>query len=278
MTETRPTDAPAGTDTSDAVAMAVARLLDAAAAGTPCSPVRDLIGPDDVDAAYAVQQRIAAARTGAGGRVVGRKIGLTSVAVQQQLGVYQPDFGVLFEDMGYLDGDTVPYASVPQPKVEAEVAFLLGADLVDGELDLAHVRAAVDEMAAALEICSSRIAGWDITFADTIADNASAGAYVLGSTRRRLADVDPREVVMTMSIDGDVVSTGDGAACMGDPLLALQWLARRARELGDPLRAGQVVLSGALGPMRPVAPGAQVRAVISGLGEVSVRFSAEGAT
>ncbi|WP_312856154.1 2-keto-4-pentenoate hydratase [Nocardioides pelophilus] len=206
---------------------------------------------------------------------MGRKIGLTSAAVQAQLGVDQPDFGVLFDDMSYDDGAAVPFDAVLQPRVEAEVAFILGADLAEGELDLDQVRAAVDFALPALEICGSRIVDWDISFGDTVADNASAGAYVLGADRVRLETVEPREVEMVMRIDDEIVSTGTGAACLGDPLLALQWLARQARELGSPLRAGQVVLSGALGPMRPVAPGATVTAEISGLGSVSVRFTAE---
>jgi len=252
---------------------AAERLASAARTGVPCPPVRDLIGRTDVDAAYAVQQRLTAARVAAGGRVVGRKIGLTSPAVQQQLGVDRPDFGMLFDDMGYADGDTVPVERLLQPRVEAEVAFVLGADLADGELDLAQVRAAVDHAVAAIEICDSRVAGWDISFADTVADNASAGLYVLGAQRRTLDEVEPREVTMRMTVTGQEDSTGAGTACLGDPLLAVQWLARQARDLGQPLRSGQVILSGALGPMRPVVPGAEATATISGLGTVSVRFT-----
>lgn len=258
-----------------AVQEAADRLWAADRSGVPCPPVRDLIGRDDLPAAYAVQQRLTDRRVAAGARVVGRKIGLTSPAVQEQLGVDQPDFGVLFDDMAHADGDTVPFGAVLQPRVEAEIAFVLGHDLVEGALDAAQVRAAVDHAVAALEICGSRVAGWDISLGDTVADNASAGAYVLGSQRRTLADLEPRDVTMSMGIDGQVVSTGDGAACLGDPLQAVAWLARTARDFGEPLRAGQVVLSGALGPMRPVPPGASVRADISGLGGVSIRFSTE---
>jgi 2-keto-4-pentenoate hydratase len=255
-----------------AVDEAADRLIRAAASGNPCPPVRDLIGRDDLVAAYAVQQRVTDARLASGARVVGRKIGLTSVAVQQQLGVDQPDFGILFDDMAFGDGAEVPAGTVLQPRVEAEVAFVLKDDLVEGPLDAAQVRDAVDHAVAALEVCGSRVEGWDISFGDTVADNASAGAYVLGTERRTLDEVEPRDVVMSMSVDGEQVSTGNGAACLGDPIEAVVWLARQARELGDPLRAGLVVLSGALGPMRPVAPGAHVTATISGLGSVSVSF------
>lgn len=205
-----------------------------------------------------MQQRVTAARPERGARVVGHKIGLTSSAVQRQLGVDQPDSRVLLDDMGYADGDTVPYASVLQPRVEAEIAFVLGEDLAEGPLDLARVRAAVDHAVAALEICGSRIAGWDITLSDTVADNASAGAFVLGRQRRGLAEFEPRTAVMEMSVDGRTVSEGTGADC-----------------LGDPLRAGHVVLSGALGPMSPLAPGAQVTAAIGGLDTVTISIGKE---
>jgi 2-keto-4-pentenoate hydratase len=256
-----------------AVTEAAARLRDAAAAGTPVLPVRDLIGRDDVAAAYAVQLLNVRARLDAGATVVGRKIGLTSPAVQAQIGVDQPDFGVLFDDMAYADGDTIRVDAVLQPKVEAEVAFLLKEDLVEGDLDRDQVRSAIDHAVAAIEVCGSRVAGWDISFGDTVADNASAGVYVLGTERRTLAEVEPAEVTMSMTVDGEEVSTGNGAACLGDPLNAVVWLARKARELGEPLRAGQVVLSGALGPMRAVHPGASVAVTISGLGSVSASFS-----
>ena len=260
-------------DQPTAVQSAAVRLRQTAESGIACAPVRDLIGSDDVATAYAVQEQLTAERVQRGARVVGRKIGLTSPAVQQQLGVDQPDFGILFADMAHESGATVEHASVMQPKVEAEVAFVLGSDLVDGELELQQVRAAVDYAVAAIEICGSRIRNWDITFGDTVADNASAGAYVLGTQRRTLDGFEPRDVEMTMTVTGEEDSTGNGAACLGDPLIAVQWLARQARELGNPLRAGQVILSGALGPMRPAAPGAVATAEITGLGNVSVTFS-----
>ncbi|GGI98395.1 2-keto-4-pentenoate hydratase [Streptomyces brasiliensis] len=258
------------------IAAAAERVAEAFASGVPCAPVRDLIGRDDLGAAYAVQAALTERRLAAGASIVGRKIGLTSEAVQQQLGVDQPDFGVLFDDMAYAEGDTIPFEQVLQPRAEAEIAFVLGADLADGPLDREQVRAAIAYGVPALEICGSRIAGWDISFGDTVADNASAGAYVLGAERLELDEFDPVAVAMSMTVNGEEVSTGSGAACLGDPVEAVVWLARTARELGEPLRAGQVVLSGALGPMRPVAAGDTVTATLSGLGAVTVRFS-EGA-
>ena len=261
------------TTTDAAIAAAADRLLCASDAGVPCPPVRDLIGADDLAAAYAVQQRVAQARLARGATVVGRKIGLTSRAVQQQLGVDQPDFGILFDDMAYHDGSTVPPDAVMQPRVEAEVAFVLKDDLADGALDTDQVRGAIDYAVAALEICGSRVTNWDISFGDTVADNASAGAYVLGNQRKTLDEVEPASVVMSMTIDGEEVSTGTGTACLDDPINAVVWLARQARDLGEPLLAGQVILSGALGPMRPAEPGATVAASITGLGSVSISFS-----
>ncbi|MBF6354189.1 fumarylacetoacetate hydrolase family protein [Nocardia higoensis] len=255
------------------VAAAADRLITAATTGRPCAPLRELIGPDDVGTAYRIQERFNAARRAQGVTVVGRKIGATSQAVQQQLGVDQPDFGVLFSDMAYSDGDEIDIARLLQPKAEAEVAFFLAEDLAEGPLDLAQCRAAVGWATAALEIVDSRITDWDISFADTVADNASSGVYVLGAARVTLDEFEPVEVTMSMSIDGEVVSTGNGAACLGDPLNALAWLAQKAREFGEPLRKGQVILSGALGPMRPLHPGATVVATIDGVGAVSASFS-----
>lgn len=249
------------------------RLLRAAATGQPCAPIRDLVGATNASLAYAVQQVVTETRIRAGSSVVGRKIGLTSAAVQRQFDVDQPDFGSLFDDMEYVGGDELPIGRFIQPMVGAEIAFMLAEDLTGGDLDLAQVRNAIGYATAALEVCDSRVAGWDVSFADTVADNASAGAYVLGPLRRRLDDFEPKDVTMTMSLAGQEVSQGEGTACLGDPLAAVQWLARKARELGDPLRAGQLVLSGALGPLRPAVPGDRVCANLVGLGAVSCRFS-----
>ncbi|MFE3000226.1 2-keto-4-pentenoate hydratase [Nocardia sp. NPDC059246] len=241
-----------------AVLIAAERLSAATRTGVPVPAVRDLIGPDDVELAYAVQRIGTSRRVESGARIVGRKIGLTSPAVQQQLGVNQPDFGVLFDDMNVSETPAPHRPRLLQPKVEAELAFVLGADLDLDQLDALTVRGAVAYAVPAVEIVDSRIADWDISFADTVADNASSGWFALGSDRLSLDEFDPWEVEMTMAIDGEIVSTGTGSACLGDPLNALAWLARTAREFGDPLRAGEIVLSGALGPMAPLRPGARV--------------------
>ncbi|MFC8529953.1 2-keto-4-pentenoate hydratase [Nocardia sp. NPDC057227] len=250
------------TTATPAVLAAAERLHTALATGVPAPPVRDLIGSDDIAAAYAVQSLGTMRRRNAGARVIGRKIGLTSPAVQRQLGVDQPDFGVLFADMQVPATPPEHRPRLLQPRVEAELAFVLATDLDDDHLDAHTVRDAVDHAVAALEIVDSRIADWDITFGDTVADNASSGWFTLGERQLALAEFEPRDITMRMSFGDDVVSEGTGAACLGDPLEALTWLARTAREFGDPLRAGDIVLSGALGPMAPLVAGVRVHAAL----------------
>ncbi|MFG3025345.1 2-keto-4-pentenoate hydratase [Streptomyces sp. NPDC048254] len=256
-----------------AVAEAAVRLTRAAHDRQPCAPVRDLLGASDISLAYAVQRRVIGDRIAAGARVVGRKIGLTSESVQRQVGVDRPDFGVLLDDMDVTGLPAVPSDRLLQPRVEAEIAFVLAEDLDDDDLDVERVRAAVGHAVAALEIVDSRVADWDIAITDTVADNASSGLFVLGQQQVGVGEFEPRGVTMRLYADGKLASEGDGAACLGDPFAALLWLARTAREFGDPLRAGQVVLSGALGPLVPTPPGITVRAEMSGLGSVTATFS-----
>ncbi|MFG2059291.1 2-keto-4-pentenoate hydratase [Micromonospora sp. NPDC048930] len=258
---------------TDPVAAAYRRLRTAARTGTPCPPVRDLIGPDDETLAYAVQRRLTEARIRDGGRPVGRKVGLTSAAVQRQLGVDRPDFGMLFDDMACAQSAPIRLDRLLQPRVEAEIAFVLADDVTDPGATGVTVRKRVEYALAALEIVDSRIAGWDISFADTVADNGSSGLFVLGADRVPLDAVEPAAVRMTMYVDDVPASTGSGAACLGDPLEALAWLARTALAHGDPLRAGDVVLSGALGPMVPVTHAMHVRAHLTGLGGVEATFT-----
>lgn len=259
--------------TADPVAAAYRRLRTAAQTRTPCPPVRDLIGPDDETLAYAVQQRLTQARIRDGGRAVGRKVGLTSLAVQRQLGVDRPDFGMLFDDMACAESAVISLDRLLQPRVEAEIAFVLADDVVDPGVTAVTVRRRVAYAVAALEIVDSRIAGWDISFADTVADNGSSGLFVLGADGVPLDAVEPAAVQMTMSVNDVPASTGSGAACLGDPLEALAWLARTALAHGDPLRAGDVVLSGALGPMVRVDQAMHVRADLTGLGSVEATFT-----
>ncbi|HVK29523.1 MAG TPA: fumarylacetoacetate hydrolase family protein [Nocardioides sp.] len=267
---------------SGAISAAVERLATAQATRVPCAAVRDLIGTDDLPAAYAVQQGLVQARIAGGVSVVGRKIGATSEAVQKQLGVDQPDFGYLLSDMDVSDGvDGAPISmrTLVQPRVEAEVAFVLARDIdvPEEQITLELVREAVEVALPALEIVDSRIGNWDIGFTDTVADNASSGLFVVGREGLPLGAVDgggiePRDVVMSLTINGEERSSGTGAACLGDPLEALRWLAVQAARFGDPLRAGHLILSGALGPFVPFAPGDRVTASISGFAPLTVSF------
>jgi len=233
------------------------------------------LAPGDLDAAYAVQAMNTKRALDAGRRLVGRKIGLTSLAVQKQLGVGQPDYGMLFADMARGDAEDVALGDVLQPKVEAEIAFVLGRDLASEHLTVADLFRATEYAVPAVEIVGSRVAKWDIRITDTIADNASSGLYVLGSRPVKLTDFDPRLCGMVMEKAGEPVSVGAGAACLGSPLNAALWLAKVMARVGHPLLAGDTILSGALGPMVPVAPGDVFDVRIEGLGAVRAAFAKE---
>jgi len=252
---------------------ALDRLASARAARRPCVPVRDLLPAGDIDAAYAVQSAWVAAQVAAGGTVVGRKIGLTNPVVQAQLGVDQPDFGTLLATMDCAPGEPIDAGRLLQPRIEAEVAFVLGRDLDVPDISADDVLAATGAVVAALEIVDSRVADWDISIVDTIADNASSGLFTLAPGRRTPAGLDLAACPMRLLRGGEEVSTGSGAACLGHPAAAVAWLAAAARSYGQPLRAGEVVLSGALGPMVPVAAGDRFTAEIGGLGQVTAVFA-----
>ena len=260
---------------TETVQQAADRIAGAIASGHPVGPLRDLLAADNIQLAYAIQHELTQRRQAGGARVVGRKIGLTSPAVQQQLGVDRPDFGVLFDDMDVSRFREVPSERLLQPKAEAEIAFVLKTDLTEHYCNVEQVSAAIDYAVAAVEVVDSRIRDWDITIADTIADNASSGLFVLGDKRLTLDEFTPAEVTMQTYVDGVLASQGSGYACLGDPLNAMSWLARTAVEYGNPLRAGQIVLSGALGPMVAASPGTQIRAVLGPLGEVHTTFSSQ---
>ncbi|MGH3968424.1 MAG: 2-keto-4-pentenoate hydratase, partial [Mycobacterium sp.] len=239
----------------------------------PCTPVNDLLGCADISLAYAVQQAVTELRVATGAHVVGRKIGLTAPTVQHQLGVDQPDFGTLFDDMRCDTERPISLTRLIQPKIEAEIAFVLEADIDATEPTRNNVGAAVDYAVPALEIVDSRIRDWQISITDTIADNASSGLFVLGTDRLSLDRFEPAATTMTLRLDGSVVSRGNGQACLGDPLNALAWLARTAQQLQSPLRAGDIVLSGALGPMAAVQSDGVWTADITPLGSVSATFT-----
>lgn len=257
------------------IAELAARLRTAGETGVPIPPLRDELA-GSIESAYAVQLRNLTLRIERGDRLVGRKIGLTSEAVQQQLGVDQPDFGGLLASMRIGNDGVMEFDAVLQPRIEAEVAFVLAESIDDPGVSLAELTSAVDHLLPALEIVGSRIANWDIKFLDTVADNASSGMFVLGDTPVDPSSVDLVTAEMSLLCNGEQASSGVGAACLGSPYHAALWLARKMAELGAPLQAGDVILTGALGPMVDFGPEAHITAHIDGVGSVAV--TREGAS
>lgn len=227
-----------------------------------------------VEAAYAVQRRLIDRRHACGARTVGKKIGVTSKAVMNMLGVAQPDFGLLLDDMVHGEGECLPMSRFIQPKIEGEIAFVLKRALQGPGITAADVLSATEGVMACFEIVDSRIKDWKIKIQDTVADNASCGAFVLGS---RLVDPRGLDLVtcgMVLEQNGEVAVTGAGAATMNSPVNAVVWLANTLGRWGVGLGAGEVILSGALGAMVTVRPGDAFHLRIGGIGACSVRFAA----
>jgi 2-oxopent-4-enoate/cis-2-oxohex-4-enoate hydratase len=225
-----------------------------------------------IEDAYHIQQRMIARRIEKGERVIGKKIGVTSAAVMNLLGVHQPDFGYMLDGMIYNEGESIPMDTLIQPKAEGEIAFMMKKDLMGPGVTAADVLAATEGVITCFEIVDSRIRDWKIKIQDTVSDNASCGVFVLGD---RL--VDPRSVDLTtcgmvLEKNGELACTGAGAATLGNPVNAMVWLTNTLGRLGIPLKAGEIVLSGSLGPMIPVKAGDSLRCTIGGIGGCSVRF------
>ncbi|AJC23638.1 2-keto-4-pentenoate hydratase [Pandoraea pulmonicola] len=253
------------------VVLAAQALREARKAGRTIPRISETFNVRGLDDAYAVAELNAGLARAQGRTVSGKKVGLTSRAVQQQLGVDEPDFGVLYGDMEFLTGEEVPVSRLVQPKAEGEIAFVIGRDLTYEHITWGRFLASLEYALPAIEFVDSVIADWDITLEDTVADNASCGLYALGDTPKRISELDFSDCPMRLeSVDGKS-SEGNGAACMGNPLYAAWWLARTLSLRGQPLKAGEVVLSGALGPMIPVSPGEQLRLRIGGLGQILCR-------
>lgn len=247
----------------------------ARASGRPCEALTATYPQITIPDAYEISRlnlgrRVQEAKV----RRIGRKIGLTSEAVQRQLGVEQPDFGYLTSDMKITDGGIAPNGSWIQAKAEGEVAFILGRDLKGPGVTRESAAAATDHVVAAIEIIDSRIKDWKIRIQDTIADNASSAAFVLGAERRKLSDIDLPSAAMALTRNGKVESSGVGRACLGDPLNAVVWLANALAEYEEGLLAGNIVLSGAYGPVVPFAQGDRCVVTIEGLGAVSCGYGA----
>ena len=241
--------------------------------GRAIEPISAALPEATIEVAYAIQSANTHYWEKKGRRVVGAKIGLTARTVQRQLGVDQPDFGHLFADMAVNDGGIVASGRLIQPKVEAEIAFVLGRAIETAEPLTSELLDSIAYALPALEIVDSRIADWKIGIVDTVADQASAGLFVLGTQPVPVTRLDLRLSGMVLEVNGEQVSFGAGAACLGNPLHALGWLATKMVALGRPLQAGDVVLAGALGPMAPALPGDTVEARIEDLGSVRVHFA-----
>lgn len=249
-------------------------LFEAEQSRQAIAPIREQLGADaNVDQAYAIQNINTERALQKGRRLVGRKIGLTSKVVQAQLGVDQPDFGMLFADMAYGDGETIPVSKLIQPKVEAEIALVLKQDLTRSQHTYADIISATDYALAAIEVVDSRIENWKISLIDTVADNASSAAFVLGSRPVRLDRLDLVNCKMQMTRAGEIVSQGIGKACLANPLNAAIWLADEMVRRGRPLKAGDIVLTGALGPMVVVQPGDEFKVEIEGFDPVTAVFA-----
>ncbi|MCL2716319.1 MAG: 2-oxopent-4-enoate hydratase [Alphaproteobacteria bacterium] len=223
--------------------------------------------------AYRVQERMLSHRLKAGEKVVGKKVGATSKAVQDLLKVNQPDFGLLLSGMIFSEGETIPMSRLIQPRAEGEIAFILKRDLHGPGVTVADVLSATECVMPCFEIVDSRIQDWKIGIVDTVADNASCGVFALGGSARDPRKVDLDLCGMVLEKNGEVVATGAGAAALGHPASAVAWLANTLGSLGIPLLAGEVVLSGSLATLVPVAAGDCLRVSIGGLGECSIRFA-----
>ncbi len=249
------------------------QFLAAYSTRVPLPPLTQTFPDVTLDDAYGIQVHQLERRLGTGRTLVGHKVGLTSVAMQRLLGVDQPDYGHLLDDFVREEGTPIPADEFIQPRVEPEIAFVLQRALKGPGVTVADAAAAVGSVLPSLELVDSRIRDWEIGLLDTIADNASSGAVVLGAARRPLTGLDLAGVGCVLEKNGQVVGRGDGAAVMGDPLNALVWLANTLGQRGVALEAGQLVLPGAVCAMVPVAAGDVFTATFDGLGSVIARFA-----
>ena len=243
---------------------------------TPIPPLTDAHPDLTVEDAYAIQSLNIERRVAEGRLVRGRKVGLTSAPMQRLLGVDEPDFGVLLDDMFVEDGDEIPMEQLLQPRAEAEVAFVMGKDLSGPGVTTSNALAAIEGALPALEIVDSRVADWKIKLADTIADNASSGRVVIGGRLTPVTELDLRLVGVVVSRNGRLIDTGAGAAALGNPARCVAWLANKLATFGAGLQAGDVVIPGAVHRMVPVEPGDVFRAEFAHLGAVTVRFGQHG--
>jgi 2-keto-4-pentenoate hydratase len=251
-------------------------LWQAEQTGVPVEPLTKRQPGLEIDDAYAIQSLNIDRHVARGARICGRKVGLTSLPMQELLGVDEPDYGVLLDHMFVEDGDEVPIDRLIQPRIEAELAFIMERDLAGPGVTAARALTAIAGALPAVEIVDSRVADWQIKLVDTVADNASSGLLVAGGNLRKVTDIDLRLVGVMVTRHGELVDTGAGAAVLGNPVRCVAWLANKLATFGASLRAGDVVLPGAVHRMIGVRPGDVFRAEFAHLGAVTARFSGAG--
>jgi 2-keto-4-pentenoate hydratase len=249
-----------------------AQLLQAEATQVGIDPLTVTDSEITVDEAYYIQLENIKKKLSEGQKIVGKKIGLTSLAVQKMLGVDEPDYGHLLDSMVVENGGTIDVKTMLQPKIEGEIAFVLKKDLKGPNVTAVDVIQATDYILPALEIVDSRVQDWKIKLQDTVADNASSGLYVLGGKPTKIEDVDLELIGMVLSQNGEMVNTGVGAAALGNPATCVAWLANRLADYDITLKAGEVILSGALSGMVVAKAGDSFTARFAHLGQVSVNF------
>jgi 2-keto-4-pentenoate hydratase len=260
----------------DAARRRVADALLAAYSGPPVEPPTATHPEMTLEDAYRIQLDQVVRRVADGAVIKGHKVGLTSAAMQRQLGVDQPDYGHLFGDMFHLEHLPIPVGTFQQPRVEPEVAFVLKHPLRGPGVTVADAIAAIDVVLPSLEIIDSRIRDWQLTIRDTIADNASSGGVVLGSSPVPVSGLDLRRMGCVLQRNGEVVGTGAGGAVLGSPVSSLVWLANTVGGHGVVLEAGNVILPGSITASVPVTPGDSITATFAGLGSVTAHFAKEG--
>jgi 2-keto-4-pentenoate hydratase len=236
-------------------------------------PITETYPEIDIDTAYKIQLGLVQLKDADGEKIVGKKIGLTSKAMQKMLNVDQPDYGHIFDNMVLQDGVVFRVAELIQPKIEPEIAFILDREIKGPGVTPMQVLAATRFVVPALEIIDSRIEGWRIKLCDTIADNASSARVVLGSSPKRVDERDLKLVGMILEKNGDIVQTGAGGAVLGHPAVAVAWLANAVGRFGVSLNAGDIIMPGALCGAVDVGAGDLLQASFDGLGTVSVRFA-----
>ncbi|MBN6185384.1 fumarylacetoacetate hydrolase family protein [Aneurinibacillus sp. BA2021] len=254
---------------------AAGRLLAAEKTRIAIPPLLQTYPNLTVEDAYRIQLAAVDRKVVEGARVVGKKIGLTSKAMQEMFNVAQPDYGHLFDSMLHVDGAVIDVRPFLQPKLEVEIAFILKEEIKGPGVSALDVINATEYVVPAFEIIDSRIADWKIAFEDTVADNGSSACAVLGGRPTPLADLDLHHIGMVVSRNGKQIDTAAGAAVMGNPIHAVAWLANAIGEYGISLQAGEVILSGAFAAAVPIEAGDTFTAEFAHIGSVSVTFSKE---